>query len=233
MGISLEKINKMLLFSVLVGSSLSLPALQRTGRQYYQQPSNQYYQQQVSYNQYPYNNQGHGNYYNQDWGSSSSSSSPNVQFNGNFNDDVCQDKFLGSLLDIGKKLLGGLLGGGGGLFGGSRGGGMGINLNMPGGGNQWGNMNGNNNINTGHMDGGSQVATNNGPIVQQNGLDVGALLQRLLGAFTQSKSFNGQNQFINKQTGQSASCEDLKSFLQQQINNHQSPYQNMQETLNC
>jgi len=125
-------------------------------------------------------------------------------------------------------LIGSLFGGGGGLFGGSRSGGMGMNLNMQGGGNQFGPMNGNNNINTGHMDGGSQVATNNGSIQQQNGLDVAALLQSLLGAFTQSKSFNGQNQFINKQTGQSASCEDLKSFLQQQINNHQSPYQNMQ-----
>merc|ERR1712131_333166 len=205
MGISLEKINKMLLFSVLVGSSLSLPALQRTGRQYCQQPSNQYYQQQVSYNQYPYYNQANNNYNNQDWGSSSSSSSPNVQFNGNFNDDVCQDEFLGSLLDIGKSLIGSLFGGGGGLFGGAGGGGMGMNMNMQGGGNRFGNTNGNTNINTGHMDGGSQVNTNNGSIQQQNGLDVAALLQSLLGAFTQSKSFNGQNQFINKQTGQSAS----------------------------
>merc|ERR1712035_226226 len=133
--IFLEKVNTMLLFSVLVGSSLSLPALQRTGRQYYQQPSNQYYQQQVSYqypyNKYPYNNQGNNNYNNQDWGSSSSSSSPNVQFNGNFNNDICNsdDKFFGSLLGIGKQLLGGLLGGGGGLFGGG-GGGMNINMNM-------------------------------------------------------------------------------------------------------
>jgi len=78
-----------------------LPTLHRTSRQYYQQPYGQNYQQQVSYNQYPYNNQ-------QDWSSSSSSSnsSPNVQFNGNFNNDICngQNKFFdfGSLMDIGK-----------------------------------------------------------------------------------------------------------------------------------
>merc|ERR1719208_7660 len=72
----------MLLFSVLVGSSLSLPTLQRAERQYYQQQT---------YNQYNY----------QDW---SSSSSPNVQINGNFNNDICnhQDKFFGDLLDLGK-----------------------------------------------------------------------------------------------------------------------------------
>ena len=68
---------------------------------------------------------------------------------------------------------------------------------------------------------------------QQNthGLDIGALLQKLLGGFTQSKSFNGQMQYINKQTGQSATCEDLKSFLQQEIDAQQSPYGNFQETL--
>ena len=70
-------------FSVLVGSSLGLPALQRTGRQYYQQPAYQYYQQQTTFNQYP-----------------------NVQINGNFNDDICgamnKGFDLGSLLEIGK-----------------------------------------------------------------------------------------------------------------------------------
>ena len=84
-------------FSVLLGSSLGLPALQRTGRQYYQQPTGQYYQQ-TAYNQYPSKNQ--------DWSSSSSSSYPNVRINGNFNNDICnsQDKFFGldSLLDVGK-----------------------------------------------------------------------------------------------------------------------------------
>ena len=83
--------------SVLVGSSLSLPTLQRTERQYYQQPAGQYYQQ-TTYNHYPSNNQ--------DWSSSSSSSYPNVQINENFNNDICnsQDKFFGldSLLDVGK-----------------------------------------------------------------------------------------------------------------------------------
>ena len=66
---------------------------------------------------------------------------------------------------------------------------------------------------------------------QQNthGLDIGKLLQTLLGSFTQSKSFNGQMQYINKQTGQSATCEDLKSFLQQEINNQGLPYGNYQE----
>lgn len=64
----------------------------------------------------------------------------------------------------------------------------------------------------------------------QNGLDLGAILQKLVGAFTQSKSFNGQMQYINKQTGQSATCEDLKSFLQQEINAQQSPYGNFQES---
>ena len=39
---------------------------------------------------------------------------------------------------------------------------MGMNMNMQGGGNTFGNMAGNNNINTGHMDGGSQVQTTNG-----------------------------------------------------------------------
>ena len=39
---------------------------------------------------------------------------------------------------------------------------MGMNMNMQGGGNNFGNMAGNNNINTGHMDGGSQVQTTNG-----------------------------------------------------------------------
>ena len=63
----------------------------------------------------------------------------------------------------------------------------------------------------------------------QNGLDLGAILQKLLGSFTQSKSFNGQMQYINKQTGQSATCEDLKSFLQQEINAQQSPYGSFQE----
>ena len=63
----------------------------------------------------------------------------------------------------------------------------------------------------------------------QNGLDLGAILQKLLGSFTQSKSFNGQTQYINKQTGQSATCEDLKSFLQQEINAQQSPYGSFQE----
>ena len=63
----------------------------------------------------------------------------------------------------------------------------------------------------------------------QNGLDLGAILQKLLGSFTQSKSFNGQMQYINKQTGQSATCEDLKSFLQQEINTQQSPYGSFQE----
>ena len=85
--------------SVLVGSSLSLPALQRAGRQYYQQPD-QYYQQNI-YNQYPSNNQ----YNNQDWSSSSSSNYPNVQINGNFNDDICSSQnkgFMDSLLNIGK-----------------------------------------------------------------------------------------------------------------------------------
>merc|ERR1712131_316514 len=88
MGRKSEKIYKMLLFSVLVGSSLSLPTLQRAERQYYQQQA---------YNQYPSNNQ----YNYQDW---SSSSSPNVQINGNFNNDICnhQDKFFGDLLDLGK-----------------------------------------------------------------------------------------------------------------------------------
>merc|ERR1719373_401136 len=66
--------------------------------------------------------------------------------------------------------------------------------------------------------------TTNGNNQMQNGLDLGAVLQKLLGSFTQSKSFNGQMQYINKQTGQSASCEDLKSFLQQEINAQQSPY---------
>ena len=65
----------------------------------------------------------------------------------------------------------------------------------------------------------------------QNGLDLGAILQKLLGSFTQSKSFNGQMQYINKQTGQSATCEDLKSFLQQAIDNQRSPYGNIQESL--
>lgn len=46
----------------------------------------------------------------------------------------------------------------------SGGGGMGMNMNMQGGGNNFGNMAGNNNINTGHMDGGSQVQTTNGKI---------------------------------------------------------------------
>ena len=69
--------------------------------------------------------------------------------------------------------------------------------------------------------------TNVAPI--QNGLDIGKLLQSLLGAFGQSKSFNGQNQYINKQTGQPATCEDLKSFLQDQINTQQMPYGNYQE----
>merc|ERR1712126_393967 len=226
MGEESEKFFNMLLFSVLVGSSLSLPALQRTQRQYYQQPG-QYYQQ-TTYNQYPSNNQ----YNNQDWSSSSSSSYPNVQINGNFNNDICnsQDKFFGldSLIDVGKNLLGGLFGGGGGLFGGRSGGGMGMNLNMQGGGNSFGNMAGNNNINTGHMDGGSQVQNTQGNNQMQNGLDLGAILQKLVGAFTQTKSFNGQMQYINKQTGQSATCEDLKSFLQQEINAQQSPYGNFQ-----
>jgi len=106
---------------------------------------------------------------------------------------------------------------------------MGMNMNMQGGGNTFGNMAGNNNINTGHMDGGSQVQTTNGNNQMQNGLDLGAVLQKLLGSFTQSKSFNGQMQYINKQTGQSASCEDLKSFLQQEINAQQSPYGSYQE----
>ena len=66
---------------------------------------------------------------------------------------------------------------------------------------------------------------------QQNthGLDIGKLLQTLLGSFTQSKSFNGQMQYTNKQTGQPATCEDLKSFLQQEINNQGLPYGNYQE----
>jgi len=71
-----------------------------------------------------------------------------------------------------------------------------------------------------------QGMTNVAPI--QNGLDIGKLLQSLLGAFGQSKSFNGQNQYINKQTGQPATCEDLKSFLQDQINTQQMPYGNYQ-----
>ena len=56
-------------------------------------------------------------------------------------------------------------------------------------------------------------------------------MQQLLAGFTQSKSFNGQMQYINKQTGQSATCEDLKSFLQQAIDDQRSPYGNIQETL--
>ena len=66
-----------------------------------------------------------------------------------------------------KYLLGGLFGGGG-FFGGRSGGGMGMNMNVQGGGNNFRNMAGNNNINTGHMDGWSQVQTSNGKIKYMN-----------------------------------------------------------------
>ena len=72
--------------------------------------------------------------------------------------------------------------------------------------------------------------SNNGGQHSSHGLDINKLLQALMGAFAQgNKSFNGQMNIINKQTGQSATCEDLKSFLQQQINSHQAPYGNIQE----
>jgi len=93
-----------------------------------------------------------------------------------------------------------------------------------------GNVNGN--MNTGHMDGGDMNQNigrdQNGFQQNTHGLDIGKLLQTLLGSFTQSKSFNGQMQFTNKQTGQPATCEDLKSFLQQEINNQGLPYGNYQ-----
>ena len=134
-----------------------------------------------------------------------------------------------------KELLGGLLGGGNGGGNGARNGGGTVNncgfMNACGGGNI--NNNGNNNFG-GHVDGGQTYngggQSNNGGQHSSHGLDINKLLQALMGAFAQgNKSFNGQMNIINKQTGQSATCEDLKSFLQQQINNHQAPYGNIQE----
>jgi len=127
-------------------------------------------------------------------------------------------------MDIGKNILGSIFGGGGRNGGGQSGPGFAFN-------NQ-GTVNNNGNFNTGHMDGGSQnIGTQSFGTGNQsnnvNGLDIGGLLQNLLGAFTQ-KSFNGQTQYINKQTGQSATCEDLKSFLQDQIDQAQSNYGNIQ-----
>ena len=99
-----------------------------------------------------------------------------------------------------------------------------------------GNVNTQGNVmNGGHIDG-NQIyngqgggQTNIGGQNSSHGLDVNQLLQALLGAFSGgNKSFNGQMNIINRQTGQSATCEDLKSFLQQQINTHQSPYGSIQ-----
>ena len=43
------------------------------------------------------------------------------------------------------------------------------------------------------------------------------LLELLNKKFESSKSFYGRTQFINKQTGQSVTCEDIKSFIQQEM----------------
>ena len=141
------------------------------------------------------------------------------------------------------ELLGGLLGGeNGGGNGGRNGGGTVTNCMPPGVGgnfNVWAGISGwGGNIK--NMDGGQYVdggqtyngggQSNNGGQHSSHCLAINKLLQALMGAFAQgNKSFNGQMNIINKQTGQSATCEDLKSFLQQQINNHQAPYGNIQE----
>ena len=135
-----------------------------------------------------------------------------------------------------KEILGGLLGGGnGGGNAGRNGGGTTMNCG-PGNACGGGNVNIQGPVNNGHLDGNQNYngqnggQTNIGGQNSSHGLDVNALLQSLMGAFAQgNKSFNGQMNIINKQTGQSATCEDLKSFLQQQINTHQSPYGNIQE----
>ena len=125
-----------------------------------------------------------------------------------------------------KEILGGLLGGGnGGGNGGRNGGGTVTNCRPPG--FVWAGI-------SCHVYGGQTYngggQSNNGGQHSSHGLDINKLLQALMGAFAQgNKSFNGQMNIINKQTGQSATCEDLKSFLQQQINNHQAPYGNIQE----
>merc|ERR1712131_190084 len=105
----------------------------------------------------------------------------------------------------------------------------------------------NGNANTGMMNGGSQrinyggvqsggfgnQATNGGNqainmIGTQNKIDIEALLAALMRVF-EKKSFGGQEQYINKQTGYTADCNEMKTFLQREMNsqnNNYYPYQN-------
>ena len=55
-----------------------------------------------------------------------------------------------------------------------------------------------------------------------------ALLSALMRVF-EKKSFGGQEQYINKQTGYTADCNEMKTFLQREMNsqnNNYYPYQN-------
>jgi len=71
------------------------------------------------------------------------------------------------------------------------------------------------NVNTGLMNGGNQrINYNNGG--QNNGFDIQALLSALMRVF-EKKSFGGQEQYINKQTGRIADCNQMKNFLQNEI----------------
>jgi len=55
-----------------------------------------------------------------------------------------------------------------------------------------------------------------------------ALLAALMRVF-EKKSFGGQEQYINKQTGHTADCNEMKTFLQREMNSQNYnyyPYQN-------
>merc|ERR1712131_552568 len=94
----------------------------------------------------------------------------------------------------------------------------------------------NGNANTGVMTGGNQrinyggfqsgrfgnQATNGGNqainmVGTQNKLDIEALLAALMRVF-EKKSFGGQEQYINKQTGYTADCNEMKTLLQREMN---------------
>ena len=47
-----------------------------------------------------------------------------------------------------------------------------------------------------------------------------SIIQKLLGGLFQSRSFNGQNQIISKSTGQVVSCNELKSFIDNEYNKY-------------
>jgi len=209
------------------------PVLHRYPRQY----------QSTSYNQ-PYYNQ-----YQQP---------TNYQYQQN--QDVCdgQDKFFNplSVYDLGQNILGGLLGPSAGF------GGVTVNTQFQNFGNFNGNFNSgvinghrggqvagigqptyntrfqnfgsfNGNANTGVMNGGSQRINHNSG-GQSNGFDIQALMAALMRVF-EKKSYGGQEHYINKQTGQIADCNQMKVFLQQEMNsqsynlnpyNYQTDYPN-------